>query len=127
LTTFGFNHSLSPASGVLSVAHAYAGLLEERLEHVGNHLRVDERQIALDVDDDVARKRARHLGYPIGSSDDGYRGHTRPPSRSTASAMRASSVATTTGPARRGGRAPVDVRDHGPAVDVGEWLFRESA
>ena len=69
----------------------------ERRDHFGDHLRLDERQIGLHVDDDLAAQVAGRFSDAIrAGAVPRPRRLTTPPNDSTALEMRSSSVATTT-------------------------------
>ena len=103
----------------------------ERRDRLVDGARVEQRLVALHVDDDVAVERRGDLGEPIGAGLDGRPASAarRRRTRATRVAIRRSSVATMTRDDRPATRrhAPVDVLDHRTAVDVGERLCREAA
>ena len=91
--------------------------------------RIDQRLVALHVDDDVAVERRGDFGEPIGAGLVCRLASAAPcrRTRATRVAMRRSSVATITRDTHRRRRgAAIDVLDHRPAVDVGERLAGES-
>ena len=87
--------------------------------------RLDERLVALHVDDDLARQVRGDFGDAIGAGAMSGLVIRRRRRRSHGAAMRASSVATTTASTARLRRAAIDVLDHRTAGDDPRAAFRE--
>ena len=47
--------------------HLHAGIADERSNQFADRPRIDQRLVALDVDDDVAVQRGRHFREPVGA------------------------------------------------------------
>ena len=94
----------------------------ERPHHLVDHLRLDERHVALDVHDDVAGQIRGDFGDPIGAGAVRPVGHPH----DAAEALDGLRNPRVIGgddhgvDARGVGGAAVDVLDHRPAGDVGE-------
>jgi len=101
---------------------------DERIEHFGDHARFDQGQIALHVDDDLARQVVGDLGHAIGA---GAMPRLRVPDHAAEPFDGCRDPVIVGGDdnridAARVGGATIDVLDHGTAGDIGERLPRES-
>jgi hypothetical protein len=95
-TTFGSPWSADHGSrNTPSTCHRRIG--NQRFDDLLDHLRLDERFVALDVHHDVARQVGSHFRDAIGAGAVRGACHSRDPAKAvTAAATRSSSVATTT-------------------------------
>ena len=104
------------------------GVGEQRRDRLGNRIRIDERLVALHVDDDVAVERGGDFGEPIGRAVMIGARHAD----LAAELLHRAGDAEIVGrddhlrDRRRRRRAPVDVLDHRAAVDQRERLAGKS-
>jgi hypothetical protein len=111
-----------------TVAICSTGFARERLDDLTNHLRVDQRLVALHVHDDAALQIDRDFGDPIESTLMHRARHPRDSTKPLDGLRNPRIIGGNDRGinARRRCRTPIDVLDHRSAGDLCEWFAWES-
>jgi hypothetical protein len=109
-------------------AHRQRGVVRERRHRLIDHARLDQRLVALNVDDEIAVERGRDFGEPIGAARVRRR---RQPDGAAKPLDRPHDALVVgcddhRGQRARRRRAAIHVLDHRPSVDVGERFSGET-
>jgi hypothetical protein len=108
--------------------HDGACVVDERLQRLGDHLRLDQWKVALDVDDDVARQLGRDFGDTVRAGLVVASCHPYDAAKSLHRGCDAIIVGRDDHgvDAARSCRATIDVLDHRLSGNVGQRLSREA-